>query len=107
MKILIAMTSAALLAAMAAPALAQSTTDAPTAVVKYGDLNLSSADGRAALRTRVDHAVASVCPRPQPMELGLQHQYNACLQQARDSIRQQLARAYSDQQLAQAAIPAD
>jgi len=107
MNTLIAMTSAALLAAVAAPALAQSTTDAPTAVVKYGDLNLSSAGGQTALHNRIERAVASVCPRPEPTALGQQPQYRACLQQARDSVKAQLARTYSDQRLAQAAIPSD
>ncbi|MDX3883165.1 MAG: UrcA family protein [Sphingomonas sp.] len=44
---------------LAAPASAQS--EPRTAVVRYGDLDLNSSDGVAALDSRVRRAVANVC----------------------------------------------
>jgi UrcA family protein len=105
-KTLIAMTAATLLTTLAAPALAQSTTDAAKAVVSYADLNLSSASGQAVLHTRIARAVDSVCPsQPRPNELSLQQEYTACHQQAWDSVRQQLAAMQGDQKLAKVALP--
>jgi UrcA family protein len=91
MKFLIAMSSAILLAAAAAPAVAQSATDAPQTVVNYSDLNLSTPAGRAELQQRLAHAVDLVCPAD---TRGLDRQvvHNTCRKQAWESIRPQLGR---------------
>ena len=92
MKSLITMTSAILLAATAAPAVAQSVADPPRMVVNYTDLNLTTPAGRAALQHRLDNAVDQVCAsRPDVRELGKQAAYESCRKQAWDSIRPQLA----------------
>lgn len=105
MKLIIAMTTAALFAT-AIPASAQPAPDAPKASVNYGDLNLSTPAGRAALDRRVERAVAKLCPAPPQQELGRQPSYRACQDGARTSASQEMARIYSGQQLAEATVPA-
>jgi UrcA family protein len=93
MKFLIAMTSTLLLAATAAPAVAQSVAEPSKTVVSYADLNLSTPAGRAALQQRLAHAVEMVCPAgSERMGLDKQLAYDACRKQAWDSIRPQLTR---------------
>jgi UrcA family protein len=92
MKFLIAMTSTVLLAATAAPAVAQSGGGAPQTVVSYADLNLSSSAGRTELQQRLSHAVDMVCPTSsQRMGLDQRAAYDSCRKQAWASIRPQLA----------------
>ena len=92
MKSLFAMTAAILLAATAAPAVAQSIANPPQMVVTYSDLNLTTPAGRAALQSRLDNAVGQVCSsRPDVRELGKQAAYDGCRKQAWNSIRPQLA----------------
>lgn len=104
MKTIIAITSAALFAAAAIPASAQAI-QGQKITVSYADLDLSHSTGRAILEKRVEHAVDTVCAgRPMPAELSQQHQYRVCRDQAWSSARQQLARAYTGEKLAQVSI---
>lgn len=83
---------AASLLAMAAPAIAQPDPDAATQVsvkVPYGDLDLTTSSGQAALRHRVRKAALKLCATandgsavPEPMT-------SDCFQQSyRDALRQ-------------------
>jgi UrcA family protein len=51
----------------------------PSVVVKYGDLNLGTTDGVAALHSRLSHAARKVCSQLDSRVLGLREQYDACI----------------------------
>jgi UrcA family protein len=68
----------------------------PTAVVSYGDLNLSSTDGTYALYHRIAAAARQVCPFPDPRNLQQVDSVEACRKAAiaravRDVNNHQLA----------------
>jgi UrcA family protein len=104
MNAIIAFAAAALVVA-AAPATARTASDEVRVAVSYADLDLSRADGRAALERRVDAAVARVCPsRPLPQDLAAQAQYRQCHASALAGARRQLASVYDGRQFADAAV---
>lgn len=70
------LTIAAALLASATPALSQPA--AHSVAVHYGDLNLASADGRAALDHRLRQAVRTACGDPSPSDLRGRNQASAC-----------------------------
>ena len=53
--------------------------DQTSAKVAYGDLNLSSAEGQAALQSRVEYAATQVCGGHEVhRSLGEEHTFNVC-----------------------------
>ena len=84
---ILALTAAAILAASAQPALAES------AVVGFADLDLSTSEGRAALDRRIDRAARNVCRMTGPRELREMMASRRCYEVAIDSTRTQLAAA--------------
>jgi UrcA family protein len=78
-------------AALAFSAVASASTvrELPSVVVKYGDLNLDSADGIAALHTRLSKAARQVCSQLDSRVLGLREQYDICVS---DAVSQSVAR---------------
>jgi len=68
---------AALAAATAMPAAANIPHNSTTRIVRYGDLDLGSAAGRARLEQRIDAAVRDVCAVP-PGDPGRTDEVRAC-----------------------------
>ena len=56
--------------------------DVPSVVVKYGDLNLASAQGVATLHSRLRIAAKSVCAPLNSRILGLREGFDACVSDA-------------------------
>lgn len=83
-------------AAIATPAAAQ--TDSIT--IGYGDLNLSSQAGRAALDQRIDGAAQQLCGSYSPLELKMAALSRACRAGVQADARAQLARVIVDEQIA-------
>jgi UrcA family protein len=54
----------------------------PTVVVKYGDLNLDSQAGIAALHARLRQAAETVCEAYDSRVLGLREEYQRCISDA-------------------------
>jgi UrcA family protein len=73
---------------------------APTAVVSYVDLNITSAPGRLVLERRVERAASDLCLdglRAPVEDLVVRHQcYSAAMSRARIDIRRAVARARND-----------
>ena len=71
-----------------APASA-STRDTPrTVIVKYGDLDLASKNGVAALHSRLNRAARQVCSPLDSRVLGLREQFDQCVTDAvTDAVR--------------------
>jgi UrcA family protein len=65
--------------AFSAAAGAGTVRELPSVVVKYGDLNLASTDGVAALHSRLSKAARQVCSELDSRVLGLREQYDACV----------------------------
>lgn len=66
--------------------------------VSYADLDLSRAEGRAALEHRVGLAVRKVCPAPAgPQQLVVVERLRDCRAQARSSAADQLIAVYARQ----------
>lgn len=74
----------------AAPAMAQDD-DAPRVLVRYDDLNLSSAAGRQRLDTRVRLAIRSVCMVGPRVSLRERAESRECEKQARLRVDPQVA----------------
>jgi len=72
----------ALASGLTAVSAAADSTDAPQIVVKYGDLNVSSAQGAAALYRRIRTAAESVCPHFERSSLESKTRMNACIHKA-------------------------
>lgn len=75
---------------IAAPAMAQED-QTPRVMVRYGDLDLQTADGRERLDARIRGAIRSMCrtdPRP---TLWSRASQQACEARARSSVEPQLA----------------
>src|ERR1044072_421758 len=70
---------AAALALCSGVASAGTVRELPSVVVKYGDLNLESADAGAALHSRVSKAARQVCSELDSRVLGLREQYERCI----------------------------
>jgi UrcA family protein len=68
----LATVSVGLLAAAAAAgaAAADTSTDLPSVVVRYSDLDLTTDTGQAALYRRLTHAAKTVCPSSELRDLG-------------------------------------
>lgn len=79
--------AAAIVAVLAVPAAAKSV------AVPYGDLDLSAAQGRAALDKRIAAAARKVCPAVDGLELRAQMAAKACYRVALASAQPQLAAA--------------
>lgn len=80
MKLNLALVAAAIVAtSLPQPASAE----APTRAVRFDDLNLASAQGRAALDRRVQAAIADVCGDPGAQDLQLVTMQKACQRKAR------------------------
>ena len=90
------------LAVAAAAALATSAAAAQTGSVTigYGDLNLASQAGRAALDQRIDGAARQLCGEYSPLELKMVTQRRSCRAGVLADARAQLARVIVDDQFA-------
>ena len=64
------------------------TTEIPSVVVKYGDLDLSTRTGVASLHSRLRMAAQTVCGGLQSRVLGLREEYDRCV---KDAITQSVA----------------
>lgn len=75
---------------------------APTVIVPYGDLNLSSVKGRARLETRVRIAIRGMCRTDPRATLSQRAQERDCIAHARRSAEPQMAALFggSDMKLA-------
>jgi len=89
--------AAAILAGLVAmPAMAaqqQRTASPPTAAVGYSDLNLNSAEGRAALAGRVRRAALRICGSGNLEPVGMQMARRACNRAALRSAEAQVSQA--------------
>jgi UrcA family protein len=54
----------------------------PQSTVKFGDLNISSPEGAAALYARIKSAAVAVCPRIDEHDLGQRSELKACVDHA-------------------------
>ena len=88
--------AAAAAAAIATPAAAQ----ADSITIGYGDLNLASQAGRAALDQRIDGAAQQLCGTYSPLELKMAALNRTCRAGVLAEARAQLARVIVDDQFA-------
>ena len=91
---------AAAAAAIATPAAAQG----DSITIGYGDLNLASQAGRAALDQRIDGAARQLCGEFSPLELKGMALNRACRAGVLADARAQLARVIVDDQVASIAV---
>ena len=92
-------TSAALaFAAVAGTAASAEAEDAPTAIVTYADLNLSSTAGVAALNQRISVAAGRICGEADVRDLQRQAAAEACRTTAVRSAAPQIAKLISPMQ---------
>jgi UrcA family protein len=71
-----------------APASASTRDTPPTVVVKYGDLDLGSKNGVAALHSRLNRAAKQVCSPLDSRVLGLRERFDQCVTDAvTDAVR--------------------
>jgi UrcA family protein len=99
---------AAALALILSAGIAQAQTsgsETRSVAVGYLDLDLSSPAGRATLTKRIDTAVKTICgKRPAPREMVRGKLYSDCVAGARENSRQQMARLFGNQPVAENAI---
>jgi UrcA family protein len=88
--------AAAAAATLASPAVAQ----AESVTIGYGDLNLTSQAGRAALDQRIDGAARQLCGESSPLELKRVALGRTCRAGVLADARAQLARVIVDDQFA-------
>jgi UrcA family protein len=89
----------------AGAASAEAPVDRKSTTVAYLDLDLGSRAGRATLERRIDQAVKRVCgTRPSPREMTRSSMHRACLAEAREGSRQQVAALFRNEALAENAI---
>jgi len=88
--------AAAAAASLAAPAVAQG----DSVTIGYGDLNLASQAGRAALNQRIDGAARQLCGESSPLELKRVALGRTCRAGVLADARAQLARVIVDDQFA-------
>lgn len=100
MRSLITVLSATILACSAAPAFAE---DAPSVVVSYKDLNLASAEGRKALKTRIAAAVETVCGRANRASVQQGREWAECRQLTAAAARQKADRVIARAETVQVA----
>lgn len=75
--------------ALPAPAFASPAETGPVAIVRYGDLDLATRDGKAAFERRMRHAIKAVCDPPGPKTTESYENVALCTDQAwRDAARQ-------------------
>lgn len=79
-----------LLLAGAAPAAELPGHASVTTTVRYDDINLNSAEGKAQLERRLSRAVRSLCRPSGRLTLGQAEAVNACIESASQSARQSL-----------------
>src|SRR4051812_45250695 len=73
---------------LSAPASASTRDTPPSVVVKYGDLDLGSKNGVAALHSRLNRAAKQVCSPLDSRVLGLREQFDQCVTDAvTDAVR--------------------
>ena len=98
MRSLIPVFAAAILAGSAAPALAEA---APSVVVSYSDLNLTTPEGRQALETRIAVAVDTVCDGSNRFSLQQTQAWAECREhtaaEAQSQVNQVIAAAEAEQ----------
>ena len=85
------LTAGSILVGTASPAIAAAP-QAETRLVRYADLDLASAAGRATLDRRIDSAVRAVCGRASIQDLNAVHQVELCRDEAEDGAYAQLRR---------------
>ena len=85
------MIAATLLVSAAAAAPAFAAQDDTVRLVHTADLNLASAPGQAALRTRIGRAIESLCGSYATVERGSEDSITACRTEAKANIDRQLA----------------
>lgn len=90
MKTILALAAAAVL--IAGPANAQSQTETLTTTVRYGDLNLGQAPGRAKLDSRIRMAISAVCPASSPQPLREARSVRQCRAAALAALQPELAK---------------
>ena len=98
---------AAAAVALSAPAFAASE-PVDTAIVEYGDLNLSSARGVATLQRRINHAAKQVCGEVPSREIALRQEVIDCqagvIANAAAQLQPVLSAAGNDIKLAQSLV---
>ena len=72
----------ALASSVATVCTAADSSDPPSTVVKYGDLNISTAQDAAALYVRIRWAAEGVCPQFDGRDLGFKMYKDACVNKA-------------------------
>lgn len=77
------------------PAFAQDADNRPSATIRYDDLNLSTASGRARLDTRVRMAIKSMCASDSRATLSERAASLECEAAAKRSVEPQLASLYN------------
>ena len=87
-----------LIAAAAAPALAQDAAPPAATRISYADLNLGRPEGRATLDRRLRHAARQLCPGKDVRTLTEQMQARACVALTLRSARQLAAAAMASSQ---------
>jgi len=91
----------AIAAVLGAPATAQVGSPAPTKVVRYLDLDLSTEQGVGTLLKRLDVAAAQVCHDQRGQDLQARLAFEACRKMAvNDAVRRTGSARVSDAQLA-------
>jgi UrcA family protein len=89
--------------AQAQPSLTETGVHSPshtvTATVRYGDLDLATSDGTAALKRRIHSAARAVCDSPPTIaDLAEYEDYHGCLAKAEFSAQPQVERAIAEAQ---------
>jgi len=100
---------AAALLGMLAPVSANANAGGNSAEVRYGDLDLTSPNGRTRLDTRVRAAAKKVCEADYAFSLDMRMAANACVGVALASAKPQVARAFAaaDERVARAGAGID
>ena len=66
-----------------------------TVAIPYGDLNLGSEEGRAALDRRIGHAIREACGTPSPVDLRGHNEAGQCRAELRASLATQRDAAFA------------
>jgi UrcA family protein len=72
------------------PAWASPDSSDPIATIRYNDLDLGSASGKAALDARIKRAVRNVCSVPGPKTIENNQRVTACMDQAWKNAARQI-----------------
>jgi UrcA family protein len=90
MRVLSLLAASFLTLSIAAPGVA-ATTETPSIVVPYGDLDLTSPDGAAALDRRIEAAAEKVCEKPRILDLKAMTSWEECKAATLEDAREQLS----------------